>query len=172
MQLMTVATHKTGYRTPAVLALNEDIWALLNQFFRLRKVLLSNQLDLMKDNAAMFLSYAGKEMTSDVNNALQSLWHSACPGAPKVSATKLRKATVTHVRKDHPQMREALVCHMTRMPATADNFYLVHNRLTESAEVTGWLIRALLPINSYWSFTEEKRKERRLRKGETRGGEF
>ena len=38
--------------------------------------------------------------------------------------------------------------------------------------LVGWLIRALLPINSYWSFTEEKRKERGLRKGETGGGEF
>ena len=38
--------------------------------------------------------------------------------------------------------------------------------------LVGWLLRALLPINSYWSFTEEKRKEVEERKGGTGGGNF
>ena len=53
--------------------------------------------------------------------------------------------------------------------------YLVYGELGRTPiqdKIHVCLLRALYPINSYWSFTEEKREERGKRKGGTGGGEF
>ena len=60
--------------------------------------------------------------SSGVNRALNSLWRSVHHKG-RVSATKLRKAIVTCVRREEPLARDALAKHMAHQPTTADRYY-------------------------------------------------
>ncbi|CAC5393025.1 unnamed protein product [Mytilus coruscus] len=64
--------------------------------------------------------------SSQVNMAINRLWAQG-PVKKTISATKLRKATVTHVRAENPGSRENLARHMAHDPKTAEKYYQVYN---------------------------------------------
>ena len=62
--------------------------------------------------------------SSQVNIAMKRLWAQGPINKP-ISATKLRKATTSHVRVADPGSRDQLAKHMSHDPKTADKYYNV-----------------------------------------------
>lgn len=58
--------------------------------------------------------------TSAINKGINKLWSQV--HSSSVSATKIRKSVVTHVRRSVPESRDTLAAHMSHMPGTADRY--------------------------------------------------
>ncbi|VDI67002.1 Hypothetical predicted protein [Mytilus galloprovincialis] len=86
-----------------------------------------------QDNQSLFVSYPKHDgsvvpMTnSQMNKAIQRLWNKG-PYEKAISATRLRKATSTHVRAAVPESREVLARHMTHASATANRYYALYDQ--------------------------------------------
>ena len=60
---------------------------------------------------------------SGINKGLNALWKRVHGKDHPISATKIRKAIVTHVRKACPGSRSILAAHMSHRTTTADRYY-------------------------------------------------
>ncbi|XP_021363126.1 dentin sialophosphoprotein-like [Mizuhopecten yessoensis] len=75
--------------------------------------------------------------SSNISTAINRTWTSAIPeNSSSISATKIRKLTVTEVRKRFPDSRDSLASHMSHRPSTADAFYVLHHRKQEAVKVS------------------------------------
>ena len=87
------------------------------------------------------------EMTSSqMNKAIQRIWNLG-PSKKTITATRIRKSTVTHVRKQHPESRESLAAHMSHRATTADKYYAMINRV-ENAVPMSKLISSVMERRS------------------------
>ncbi|CAG2217194.1 unnamed protein product [Mytilus edulis] len=86
-----------------------------------------------QDTESIFTSFPKQDgsvvaMTSShMNKAIQRLWNEG-PSQKAISATRIRKATSTHVRAAVPGSREVLARHMTHAAQTADRYYALYDR--------------------------------------------
>ncbi|XP_021372147.1 uncharacterized protein LOC110462503 [Mizuhopecten yessoensis] len=142
--LITIHEHKTGFRTPCILVITMEIWNLIKAYLKMRKVLFEFREDILNPSSRVFLTWTGKAMNqSQLNSALNAFWKEA-KQTSSISATKIRKATVTNLRKSNPEMREQLASHMTHGAATADKYYLLHDRQSESVGVANTIAEVML----------------------------
>ncbi|CAC5379905.1 unnamed protein product [Mytilus coruscus] len=128
--LVTVASHKTAETGPVIISPNGEVYSMLKNFIAMLKRIPNFQ---HQDNQSIFVSYPKRDgsvvpMTSShMNKAIQRLWNEG-PSEKAISATRLRKATSTHVRAAVPESREVLARHMTHAAATADRYYALYDR--------------------------------------------
>lgn len=111
-----VSEHKTSdSRGPAIIALSPEIFQMLKNFIDMCKRIPNFQRD---ENRNLFTCWPKKDNvivpmnSSQVNIANKRLWAQGPINKP-ISATKIRKATTTHVREANPG-----VCRMIRRPQT------------------------------------------------------
>ena len=123
-----VSEHKTSdSRGPAIIALSPEIFQMLKNFIDMCKRIPNFQRD---ENRSLFTCWPKKDNaivpmnSSQVNIAIKRLWAQGPINKP-ISATKIRKATTTHVREANPGAREQLARHMSHDPRTADKYYNV-----------------------------------------------
>ena len=125
-----MSKHKTDYIGPATVAFPRDVWGyMLSYLHALRSM--EGYHDRTQRKTTVFVKFpCGLDnppkplSSSGVAYALKNLWGLAHKGKP-FSATRLRKAIVTHVRDQQPLARDALAKHMCHAPATADRYYLL-----------------------------------------------
>ena len=128
--LLKVSKHKTDYIGPATVAFPRDVWGyMLSYLHALRSM--EGYHDRTQRKTTVFVKFPDgldnppKPLsTSGVSYALKKLWGLAHKGKP-FSATRLRKAIVTHVRDQQPLARDSLAKHMCHAPSTADRYYLL-----------------------------------------------
>ena len=115
---------------PATVAFPRDVWGyMLSYLHALRS--LEGYHDRTQRKTTVFVKFPDgldnppKPLSSSgMAFALKSLWGLAHKGKP-FSATRLRKAIVTHVRDQQPLARDSLAKHMCHAPSTADRYYLL-----------------------------------------------
>lgn len=123
-----MSEHKTAdSRGPAVLALSPEIYLMVKHFIEMCRRVPEFNVD---ENRSIFTCWPKADnaivpMTSShINRAINRLWAMG-PISKPISATKIRKATTTHVREAIPGARDQLAKHMSHDPKTADKYYNV-----------------------------------------------
>lgn len=134
-----VASHKTSESGPAVFGLSAEVYHQITRYVAMLDLVPGYTSDC---NRTIFINWPTSkgvvtDMTSShVNKSIQRFWGRGTSGTKKLTATRLRKATSTTVRKKHPEIRDRLACHMTHKPETADRYYQLHNQREMAVEMT------------------------------------
>ena len=131
--LFQISRHKTGYIGPANIAFPEPLWARTLAYFKSLQDIPGYHVRLHRKESIFMKFPCGLEerpiplSSSGIQYAINQLWK--CAHARKViSATRLRKSIVTHVRKQQPHARSALALHMSHNEVTADRYYNLQRR--------------------------------------------
>jgi len=145
-----VAHHKTGYRSPVTLVFNQEMWQQLTAFVSIRRRIKNFGQENEQENSPVFLAWPStddempSEMTSSlVAYAIKQLWRRSEASDKILTATKIRKATCTIVRSQHPELKEKLAQQMTHRTSTADKYYLLNQRSEEAIHVVQTIQKTL-----------------------------
>ena len=133
---MQVADHKTSEQGPATLGMTTDLFKMVLNYLKWIQIL-NVRLDPL---GSIFITFPVNQQfnvmtTNNINYAIQSFWKKG-PILKAINATRIRKATATHVRLALPSCREDLAAHMTHSPATADRHYALVNRRENALKMT------------------------------------
>ncbi len=122
---------------PALIVLSKKLKAWLVLFVKMMRPHVTSTSDLV------FLTWNGQPMTSSqINKALQSVFKKATVST-KITSTSFRKAAVTNVHENNPEMSGKLASLMAHNEATAKKYYLLTERTRASVEASEKLARLM-----------------------------
>ncbi|XP_028415656.1 uncharacterized protein LOC114541047 [Dendronephthya gigantea] len=130
--LITVKKHKTAHvHGPARVVLSEKLKAWLSIFVGIMRAHVTTRM-----NGPVFISWNGNPMNSvHITKAVQSVFKKAGVDV-KVTSTSFRKAAVTKVNVDKPEMSAKLASLMAHNEATAKRYYLLTEKSKTSIEAS------------------------------------
>lgn len=136
--VISVMKHKTVHiHGPALIVLSEKLKAWLILFVKMMRPHVTSTSDLV------FLTWNGQPMTSSqINKALQSVFKKATVST-KITSTSFRKAAVTNMHENSPEMSSKLASLMAHNEATAKKYYLLTERTRASIEASQRLARLM-----------------------------
>lgn len=113
---------------PATVGFPQPLWSWIKSYLHMLQMM-DGYIESEMEFRSIFVLFRNNRgarpeviSSSGVNRALNSLWKTVHLKG-RVSATKLRKAIVTCVRRGEPLARNALAKHMAHQPTTADRYY-------------------------------------------------
>ncbi|OWF35839.1 hypothetical protein KP79_PYT23041 [Mizuhopecten yessoensis] len=140
--ILTVPEHKTGYSTPVYLVVSPSVYDYLHVYLKMRTKIPCFSEESNRNDTYVFLSWSPRvdippiHMNgSRVNRAINDFWMEAGMTTP-LSATRIRKSTVTTVRDKDPNIRDKLAAHMNHSTRTADTYYYTHRRYDDAMDVS------------------------------------
>jgi len=143
---IVVAFHKTAAsHGPATIGLEEELFRLLTQFVdHIRTEQGPKHVDRV--SGPLWLTLAGNKVSSKrISRCLQKAWRRSGQSRG-MTTTILRKTAVTKGFEHDPTMMPMLGAHMSHSPAVQEKYYQVSQKRRNTANMTGAIKRAALPI--------------------------
>jgi site-specific recombinase XerD len=130
--VITVMKHKTAYvHVPPRIVLNAKLKSWFSIFVEVMRPQITSAT-----SGNVFLSWNGKPMISGhITKAIQSLFKKSGIEM-KITSTSFRKAAVTRVHSDQPNLSGKLAALMAHNEATAKKYYRLTEKSKESVEVS------------------------------------
>ena len=139
--VISVMDHKTAHvYGPAIIVLSKKLMSWLSVFVEVMRAEVTTT-----KTGHVFLTWNGQRMTSgQINRAIQSVFKKA-EIDQKVTCTSFRKAAVTKVNTEDPELSGKLAGLMAHRETTAKKYYLLADKSKASVEASkklGKLMRA------------------------------
>jgi site-specific recombinase XerD len=130
--LIYIMNHKTAHvYGPAILVLSSKLMSWLRIFVEVMRAQVTTS-----HTGPVFLTWNAQGMTSgQITKAVQSVFRKAGVDI-KVTSTSFRKAAVTKVHEDHPELSGKLSMLMAHKEATAKKYYLLTEKSKASLEAS------------------------------------
>jgi len=140
--IVRVVNHKTIVTEgPVTLVFRKELYKETFVYISMRRNFEESEIC---NNDPLFISFHGMKMSSSkVTGQLNSFWQKAVGKSCRFSATKIRKASVTMIHTNKPEMKKDLSHLMAHTLNTAKKAYLLENK-TKQATLTSTSLRELM----------------------------
>ena len=125
--IVTILNHKTlASSGPVNLVLSSKVYEWLQYFLNTMRNNIPGVRTSNED--PVFITFTGNAMTSSITTQLDSFWQKAIQKSfsnTKVNATSFRKAVVSQMHSNYPNLKDNLADLMNHKTKTAENFYRI-----------------------------------------------